>query len=138
MEFVYVKPVEGHLVPRYTTVAMDSPTYIGATRKGKVITWNLDAVVRISVEEWTRYGREYRRALSAGSLTKVDESVYIEWVKKQDEASEAAANPPPVEAPVDEKIVEVPVEPTEQEEVPEAKPVEAAKKPKKTTSEGAK
>lgn len=90
-EFVYVKPVSGHLVPRYSTLRSSSTTYIGARRDGKAIEWDTDAVVAIPLAEWNRYGREYRRALSEGSLMPADKAAYETWLKKREEESEASA-----------------------------------------------
>lgn len=130
MEFVYVKPVDGHLVPRYSTVSMDSPTYIGATRVGKVVTWDLESVVRISLEEWTRYGREYRRAVASGGLMMADEAAYLVHQEAREAESKAAeAEAKPVVAATEAKAAEV------QAPATEAKPAEdAKKKTKKTTS----
>ncbi len=89
-EFVYVKPVEGHLVPRYSTLRSSATTFIGAVRDGKTLKWTVDAVVRIPRAEWTRYLKEYQRALAEGSLKKASEADFGDWMKKHEQIEKEA------------------------------------------------
>jgi hypothetical protein len=62
--FRYFKSVEGRVVPRYGTT-----TFIGVQRDQKVgWVWDTSAITRVPEYETTRYGKEYRRALSDGSM----------------------------------------------------------------------
>lgn len=92
-EFHYVSSVKGHLVTRFPTLQMSVAQYIGATRKGKEVTWDETEVVAISEQEWAKYRREYRRCLADKSLverTKEDFAAYVEEkTKREDEALKA-------------------------------------------------
>jgi hypothetical protein len=86
VEFVFVKSVNGRLVPRYSTLQSSSTTYIGASRDGRKLVWTEDAVVRIPLPEWTRYLKEYERALREGSLKKASAADFAAWEKKRADA----------------------------------------------------
>jgi hypothetical protein len=51
---------------------------------------DLEMVTAITHEEAARYGREYDRAVAAGSLTEVTEADYIAWLRKCDDRAAAA------------------------------------------------
>lgn len=79
-EFHYVSSVEGRLVTRFPSLRSSVAQYIGATRKGKKITWDTSEVVAISEQEWQKYRREYRRCVADKSLvvkTKEDFEKYV-------------------------------------------------------------
>lgn len=89
-EFVFVSSVKGKLVTRFPSLRQPVAQYIGATRKGKEIVWNPEAVVAIPLQEWNKYRREYRRALEQGSLKKRTEADHKAWLQKQKQADEEA------------------------------------------------
>ena len=89
-EFVFVSSVQGKLVTRFPSLRQPVAQYIGATRKGKKIEWNPEAVVAIPLQEWNRYRREYKRALEDGALKKRDEAAHKAWLQKQKQADEEA------------------------------------------------
>lgn len=101
-EFVYVKPVQGRLVPRYATLRSSTTTYIGASRDGKKLVWTEGAIVRIPRAEWTRYLKEYTRAINEGSLQKATEADFNAWEKARAEADKPKSQPPPAK-PAGEK-----------------------------------
>lgn len=88
-EFVFVSSVQGKLVTRFPSLRQPVAQYIGATRKGKEIVWNPEAVVAIPMQEWNRYRREYKRALEQGSLKRRTEAEHKAWLQKQQKADEA-------------------------------------------------
>lgn len=90
-EFVYVSSVEGKLVTRFPSLQQSVAQYIGATRKGKTITWNTEQVVAIPTAEWRKYRRSYKRAIGDGSLKKRTESDFKAWQRKRADADKASA-----------------------------------------------
>jgi len=60
--------------------------YIGATRKDKKITWDTNAIVAISEDEWKKFRREYRRAVDDGALKVRTEAEYKSFVGERDKA----------------------------------------------------
>lgn len=83
MQFVYVSAVKGRLVTRFPTLQAPAPQYIGATRHGKKITWDEDAVIPIPESEWRQYRREYRKALDSGSLKERTPAEFEAWKKSR-------------------------------------------------------
>ena len=90
MEFKYLSSVKGRLVPRFPTMQQPVTTFIGATRKGKVITWNEEAVAAVPLQEFQKYRREYKRRIADGSLKERTEQDFKAWQEKQKKASEDA------------------------------------------------
>lgn len=90
-EFVYVSSVQGKLVTRFPSLQQSVAQYIGATRKGKTITWNTEQVVAIPTAEWRKYRRSYKRAISDGSLKERTESDFKAWQRKRADADKVTA-----------------------------------------------
>lgn len=88
MQFVYVSAVKGRLVTRFPTLQAPAPQYVGATRHGKEITWDEDAVIPIPESEWRQYRREYRKALISGSLKERTPAEFEAWKKSRQSANE--------------------------------------------------
>lgn len=79
-EFHYVSSVKGHLVTRFPSLRSSVAQFIGATRKGKEIVWDISEVVAISDKEWQTYRREYRRCVADKAIverTKEDFDKYV-------------------------------------------------------------
>lgn len=84
--FQYVSSVEGHLVTRFPSLRSPTAQYIGATRKDKKITWDTNAIIAISDDEWKKFRREYRRAVEDGALTARTEAEYKAFIKTREQA----------------------------------------------------
>jgi hypothetical protein len=85
--FRFFRSVEGKVVPRYGTA-----TFIGVQRDNKIgWIWDTTSVIRVPEYEVNRYMREYRRALSDGSL--------VECCKADYDAQEANVNAAPENKP---------------------------------------
>ena len=91
-DFYYVSSVKGRLVTRYVSLQQPSPQYIGATRQGRVVTFNTEAVVALPAVEWKRHRREYRKLIRNKSLRERTKSDFDAWQAKR-AAEDAAANP---------------------------------------------
>lgn len=128
-EFVYVKPVEGFLVPRYSTLRSSTTTFIGAVRDGKKLRWTLDAVVRIPRAEWTRYLKEYNRTIAEGSLLKATEADFKNWETQRAVAEQAIADGIKAEAEKEAANLAEPIKPE-----PESPASAGDKKSKKKSS----
>jgi hypothetical protein len=110
-KFHYFSSVEGHLVPRYATFQQSVTQFIGATRRGKEVTWNTNEVVAIHDTEFNRYRREFRKAIADEALTVRSKADYDEWLavlKEQDDAFVEAEKRAAEEA----KVAATRVEPT--------------------------
>lgn len=75
-EYKYYRSVEGAVVQRY-----GQQTYIGVRRGGNQHQWS-DKIVRLPMTEFTRFQREYTRAVKAGSLIELNSNAYIAQQKK--------------------------------------------------------
>jgi len=94
-QFKYFSSVEGHIVTRFISLRSPVAQYIGAKRIGKKITWNTKEVVAIPLQEFTKYRREFRRALRDGSLKERTEAEFKVWQAertKEDEEAKAKAD----------------------------------------------
>ena len=116
IKYRYFSSVEGHLVPRHGAPQQyigaryepsgkkTARSLLGPSGQGSfIIVWDTKRVERIPVEECVKYGREYSRALEAGSLKerkvkdydshiKAVEAAGKKAAKERAEAVEAAAN----------------------------------------------
>ena len=83
----FVSPVEGHIVTRYSTLRPGAaPDMIGYTRAplaagdgrgaGSPVI-QPDVIAAIPHREWTRYAREYGRALRLGALRERTAEEYL-------------------------------------------------------------
>lgn len=88
MEFVYVSPVKGKLVPRYSTIGNGQPTYIGAKpivdleKRGQHFEIDESKIVRIPRSEWTKFIKEYSRAVREKSLIERTEADFEKQAAK--------------------------------------------------------
>lgn len=89
-DFYYVSSVEGRLVTRYVSLRQPSPQYIGATRQGRVVTFNTEAVIALPAIEWKRHRREYRKLIRDKSLLERTKGDFDAWQVKR-AAEDAAA-----------------------------------------------
>jgi hypothetical protein len=93
---IYLSAVPGHLVPRFSTLAVPGGrTYIGGRRDPETgkIEVNPEAVVRIPLTEFGRHLKEYNRAIEDGALKRRDAKEFDAWRearRKQMEAEHAA------------------------------------------------
>jgi hypothetical protein len=67
MEMKFFKAVPGYVVRRY-----GSSGFIGVTRTADGWEW-YDSATTIPLNEYQRYGREYKNALRSGALVEVSE-----------------------------------------------------------------
>lgn len=88
IKFKYFSCKKGHVVPRFGT-----SSYIGTTRQVGGFTWDESKIVAIPESEFTKYLREYRRAIKDGALIKRKESDYESWIKSQEHKKEDTAKP---------------------------------------------
>jgi len=104
IKYKYFSPVDGHLVPRYgapnqyigarlgPSGEKTARSLLGESGQGSfVIVWNTKQVERIPVEEFTMYGREYARAIKAGSLKERKIKDYENHIKAVEAAEKKAA-----------------------------------------------
>jgi Sec-independent protein translocase protein TatA len=110
-EFHYVSSVKGHLVTRFPSLRASTAQYIGAERKGKEIVWDTDVVVAISPQEWARYRREFRRAISDESLVERTEAEYKAYLESHEKAEQKAAEQRKADADAEAKKSQANVEP---------------------------
>lgn len=99
---LFVSSVEGQPVSRFG----GGGVMIGASRDlsdRKLVHYSPDVIVAIPHEEARKYAREYRRAISDGSLR---ERTAAEWA-----AQNAASDPAPVDAAEPEPTPDPPSEP---------------------------
>jgi hypothetical protein len=83
IKFRHFRSVEGKVVPRHGT-----SVFIGARRdKEHGWVWDTETIVRVPETEYTRYLREYRRALNEGALVECTKADF----DKQEKALEKAA-----------------------------------------------
>lgn len=85
---LYVRSVEGHLVPRFGT-----REYIGATLRGltaeqraagqAAVQWDTERIVPITARDTVTYRKEYETAIQTGALKQVSEAEYLEQVKPE-------------------------------------------------------
>lgn len=120
-EFVFVSSIKGKLVTRFPSLRQPTAQYIGATRKGKDIVWNTDAVVAIPKSEWNRYRREYRRVLENGSLVKRTQEDHTKWLERRKKESAKAAKKDK-EQPVEQMLEQTPEQQGNQETSPAEAP----------------
>ena len=103
IKYRYFSPVKGHLVPRYgapnqhigarlePSGEKTARSLLGESGQGSfVIVWNTKHVERISVEEFTMYGREYTRAITDGSLKERKQKDYDNYIKALEAAERKA------------------------------------------------
>lgn len=84
-EFKYVSAVEGKAVARYGSgTATRSNMVIGGVQRADGYEIDPKAVVRIPLAEWTRYGKEYARALANKALKPRTKEDYDAWVKAEE------------------------------------------------------
>lgn len=62
---LYVRPVKGHLVPRYGTAE-----YLGAHVKQSGIEWDTTRIIPLTEDYWRTYRKEVVQDLENGALTK--------------------------------------------------------------------
>ena len=89
-EPLYLSSVIGQVVQRYGT-----KTLLGCERDPadpSVVSWRPELVVAISADEARRFAKEYRRAVTAGSLVT---RTAAEWRAQQEPIQGRAADPPP-------------------------------------------
>ena len=110
-EFHYVSSVKGHLVTRFPSLRASTAQYIGAERKGKEIVWDTDVVVAISPQEWARYRREFRRAISDKSLVERSETDYKAYLDSHEKAEQKAAEQRKAEAEAEAEKTKANAEP---------------------------
>jgi hypothetical protein len=95
-EAVYLSPVKGRLVPRFSTLGgPGGRTYIGAQRTADGLVVNEDAVAQIPAVEFGRYRKEYTRAIADGSLKKRTREDFEAWRKARLAALAASQKPDP-------------------------------------------
>ncbi len=104
IKYRYFSPVEGHVVPRYGApnqyigVRLEPSgqkterSLLGPSGQGSFVwAWNTKHVERIPVDEVTRYGREYNRALADGSLKERKAKDYDNHIKAVEAEEKKAA-----------------------------------------------
>ncbi|MEA3225132.1 MAG: hypothetical protein U9Q07_04215 [Planctomycetota bacterium] len=104
IKYRYFSPVEGHLVPRYgapnqyigarlvPSGKATARSLLGPSGQGTfIIVWDTKHVERIALEEVTKYGREYARAVSDGSLKERKAKDYDTHIKAVEAAEKKAA-----------------------------------------------
>jgi hypothetical protein len=105
-EPVYVSSVKGKAVARYGSGTPGTRNLaVGARQTPTGYEWDEDAVVVIPRAEWTRYRKEYGRAIREGALkmrTAADHAAYLE---RQAKASKAPASEAPTLPPSPEEHV---------------------------------
>lgn len=130
MQFVYVSAVKGRLVTRFPTLQAPAPQYVGATRHGKKITWDEDAVVAIPQSEWSKYRREYRKAIATGSLKERTLAEFEAWKKARQADNEK------VKAECEVKVKEAQAEANKAKEVATKAPETKSKRGKTSKIKG--
>lgn len=104
IKYCYFSSVEGHIVPRYGAPnqyigARLEPSgekvarsLLGPSGEGSFVwVWDTKHVERIQVEEVTKYGREYNRALKDKSLKERKVKDYESYIKSVEAAEKKAA-----------------------------------------------
>lgn len=85
---LYVKSVDGRMVPRYgteTLIGARRPRLTKAQRRAgeAVVAWNTDRVTPITHDEYRRYRRAYDAHLRDGDLLAVDEAAFTAWQRAE-------------------------------------------------------
>ena len=86
-KYIYVKPVEGRVVPRYGTGSFIGHSYSAGV--GYVI--HDGEITALPEIHYKRYGKEYNRAIRDGSLVQVSQDEYDASLYAQEAKSEAEA-----------------------------------------------